>query len=243
MAAEREHGLILDLAWGDTGWGDEFVRGLALTVQISMAGYALGLGLGMVGAWAKVSTNPILVRLGDFYTTIVRALPELLLILLLYYAGTSALVKVLVMAGLASEDLQINPFIAAVASLGLIYGAYLTDVLRGGIEAIPRGQIEAARACGMRPWLRFRRIIFPQMIRFAVPGLGNQWLNITKDSSLVSVIGAYELLSAGRSAATSTKEYVFYYSVTGLMFLTLTVASMFLLSRIERRANRGVRQI
>ncbi len=196
----------------------------------------------MLGAWAKVSGRPGPVRIGEFYTTIVRALPELLLILLIYYAGTSVLVKFLVLAGLASENLQISPFAAAVAALGLIYGAYLTDVLRGGIEAIPRGQLEAARACGMGSWLRFRRVIFPQMIRYAIPGMGNQWLNITKDSSLVSVIGAYELLSAGRSAATSTKEYVFYYSVTGLVFLTLTIASMVLLGRIERRANRGVRR-
>jgi His/Glu/Gln/Arg/opine family amino acid ABC transporter permease subunit len=243
VAAEAGHSLILDLAWGDAGWGDEFVRGLALTVQISLAGYAVGMGLGMLGAGAKVSGRPWLVRIGDFYTTIVRALPEILLILLVYYAGTSALVKLLVGIGVASEDLQISPFVAAVASLGLIYGAYLTDVLRGGIEAIPRGQIEAARACGMGTWLRFRRIVFPQMIRFAIPGMGNQWLNVTKDSSLVSVIGAYELLSAGRSAATSTKEYVFYYSVTGLMFLMLTIASMALLWHVERRANRGVRRV
>jgi His/Glu/Gln/Arg/opine family amino acid ABC transporter permease subunit len=241
MATESGQSLILDLAWGDTGWGDEFVRGLALTVQISLAGYALAFAFGMLGAGAKLSSRRWLARAGDFYTTFIRALPELLLILLIYYAGTSALVKLLVVAGLASEDLQISPFAAAVASLGFIYGAYLTDVLRGGIEAIPKGQIEAARACGMGGWLRFRRIVFPQMIRFAIPGMSNQWLNITKDSSLVSVIGAYELLSAGRSAATSTKEYVFYYGATALLFLVLTIVSMALLGRVERRANRGVR--
>ncbi|MSP83297.1 MAG: ABC transporter permease subunit [Alphaproteobacteria bacterium] len=233
----------LDLAWGAEGWGDEFVRGVALTVQISLSGYVFGLILGMLGAGAKLSSRPWLNRIGGAYTTIVRALPELLLILLLYYAGTSALVKVLVFVGVAGEELQISPFAAAVASLGLIYGAYLTDVLRGGIEAIPRGQIEAARACGMGPSLCFRRIILPQMIRYAIPGMGNQWLNITKDSSLVSVIGAYELLSAGRSAATSTKEYIFYYSITALIFLTLTIVSMALFWRLEQRANRGVRHV
>ncbi len=241
MATEPGHSLLLDLAWGSAGWGDEFVRGVALTVQISISGYAMGLVLGLAGAGAKLSSHRWLVRVGDLYTTIVRALPELLLILLVYYAGTSALIRVLVFTGVAGEDLQISPFAAAVASLGLIYGAYLTDVLRGGIEAIPRGQIEAARACGMRSRLRFRRIIFPQMIRYAIPGMSNQWLNITKDSSLVSVIGAYELLSAGRSAATSTKEYIFYYGVTAFVFLMVTVVSMVLLWRIERYANRGVR--
>src|SRR5262245_36803624 len=167
----------------------------------------------MLGAGCKLSPHRWLNLLGDAYTTLIRAVPELLLILLIYYAGTSSLTRLLVFTGLASQDLQISPFAAAVASLGFIYGAYLTDILRGGIQAIPRGQIEAARAFGMRPPLRFQRIVFPQMIRYAIPAMGNQWLNITKDSSLVSVIGAYELLSAGRSAATATKQYIFYYSV------------------------------
>ena len=242
MAGEPDHSLWLDMAWGAAGWGDEFAYGLALTVQISLAGYAIGLALGLLGAFAKLSGKPWIRFVGDSYTTTIRALPELLLILLIYYAGTSALEKLHVYAELASEDLQISPFVAAITSLGLIYGAYLTDVLRGGIQAIPRGQIEAARAIGMHAPLRFRRIVFPQMIRYAIPGMGNQWLNITKDSSLVSVIGAYELLSAGRSAATSTKEYIFYYSVTGLVFLFLTIVSMVVFVSIERRANRGVRR-
>ena len=129
-----------------------------------------------------------------------------------------------------------------VAALGLIYGAYLTDVLRGAIQAIPKGQIEAARAYGMHAPLRFRRIVFPQMIRFAIPGMGNQWLNITKDSSLVSVVGAFELVSAAKSAASATKEYFFFYATGGLCFLGITVVSMILLQRIERRASRGVRR-
>jgi His/Glu/Gln/Arg/opine family amino acid ABC transporter permease subunit len=242
VAGEADHSLWLDLAWGAEGWGDEFAYGLALTVQISIAGYAIGLALGFMGAFAKLSGRPWLRFIGESYTTTIRALPELLLILLFYYAGTSALEKLLVYAGVAGEDLQISPFVAAISSLGLIYGAYLTDVLRGGIQAIPSGQVDAARAYGMHAPLRFRRIVFPQMIRFAIPGMSNQWLNITKDSSLVSVIGAYELLSAGRSAATSTKEYIFYYGVTGLVFLSLTIVSMIVLVFIERRANRGVRR-
>jgi His/Glu/Gln/Arg/opine family amino acid ABC transporter permease subunit len=242
VAIPPDQSLWLGLAWGDTGWADEFAHGLVLTVEISLCGYLVGLALGMLGVGAKLSSRKSLNRIGDAYTTIIRALPELLLILLIYYAGTSALVKLLVFVGLASEDLQISPFTAAVSALGFIYGAYLTDILRGGIEAIHRGQIEAARAFGMGGLLRFRRIILPQMIRYAIPGMGNQWLNITKDSSLVSVIGAYELLSAGRGAATATKQYVFYYSVTAMVFLLLSVSSMVLLGFIERRANRGVRR-
>jgi len=242
LATKSDHSLWLDLAWGDAGWGDEFAQGLLLTVQISICGYFVGFLLGLLGAGAKLSHLRSLNRVGDLYTTIVRALPELLLILLIYYTGTTALVRLLVFTGLVSEDLQVSPFAAAVSSLSLIYGAYLTDVLRGGILAIPKGQIEAARAYGMGFWLRFRRIIFPQMIRYATPGMGNQWLNITKDSALVSVVGAYELASAGRSAATATKQYIFYYSITALIFLALTIVSMQLLGIVERRANRGVRR-
>jgi ABC-type arginine transport system permease subunit len=108
---------------------------------------------------------------------------------------------------------------------------------------VPKGQIEAAKAFGMPARLRFTRILFPQMIRFAIPGMSNQWLNITKDSALVSVVGAVELISVGRSAANSTKHFIFYFGVTALIFLALTVSSLFFLGRIEKRANRGVRRV
>ncbi len=148
----------------------------------------------------------------------------------------------LITIGLADAHFEINAFAAVVVALGLIYGAYLTDVLRGAIQAIPKGQIEAARAYGMHAPMRFRRIIFPQMIRYAIPGMGNQWLNITKDSALVSVVGAFELLFAAKSAASQTKEYIFFYSVGALCFLMLTIVSMVVLQQIERRASRGVRR-
>lgn len=153
-----------------------------------------------------------------------------------------ALTQLFVGIGLASEDFQVSPFAAAVGSLGLIYGAYLTDIFRGAIQAIPKGQIEAARAYGMHAPMRFRRIIFPQMIRYAIPGMGNQWLNITKDSSLVSVIGAFEMAFAAKSAASDTKHYIFFYSVGGLCFLGITIVSMIALQQVERRASRGVRR-
>lgn len=239
---DAESSLIGLLAWGSKGWGDELASGLLLTVQISVCSYFVGFLLGLVGAGAKLSRRRWANIAGDLYTTLIRALPELLLILLIYYAGTPALVKLLVFTGMASEDLQISPFAAAVASLGFIYGAYLTDVLRGAIQAIPKGQIEAARAYGMHGPMRFRRIVFPQMIRFAIPGMGNQWLNITKDSALISVIGAFEIAKQANIAASGTKEYLFFYSVAALIFLCLTIVSMIVLARVEKRANRGVRR-
>lgn len=230
------------MAYGDTGYGDEFLRGAFLTIQLSVCSYIVAFALGLLGAGAKLSGNKILYRIGDLYTTLVRAVPELLLIILIFYAGGSAIKALLLNIGLVGEDFQVNAFAAVVVALGLIYGAYLTDVLRGAIQAIPKGQTEAARAYGMHAPMRFRRIIFPQMIRFAIPGMGNQWLNITKDSSLVSVVGAFELVSAAKSAASQTKEYLFFYSVGAACFLMLTIVSMIVLQHVERRASRGVRR-
>lgn len=231
------------LGWGNAGYGDELVWGAWLTVQISFCSYLLGFFLGLLGAGAKLSGNKWLMRLGDFYTTLVRAMPEVLLILLLYYTGTSQLKSLLMTLGLADETFDINPFAAAVSALGFIQGAYLTEVIRGAILSVPKGQMEAARAYGMPFALRFRRILFPQMIRYAIPGMGNIWLNATKDSSLISVTGAaLELLKSGSVAAANTKAYTFFYSVTAGGFLAISIVSMILFYYAERRANRGIRR-
>ena len=230
------------MAYGDTGYGDEFLRGLFFTLQISICGYVLAFILGLLGAGAKLHGSKLLYRIGDIYTTLVRAIPELLLILMIFYMGSSTLNSILMAIGLTERGIEITPFEAAVAALGFIYGAYLTDILRGAIQAIPKGQIEAARAYGMHAPMRFRRIVFPQMIRYAIPGMGNQWLNITKDSSLVSAIGAFELLFAAKSAASQTKEYIFFFSIVALCFLTITIVSMIVLQQVEQRASRGVRR-
>jgi His/Glu/Gln/Arg/opine family amino acid ABC transporter permease subunit len=230
------------LAWGDQGYGDEFAKGMVTTLFISFSSYAIALSIGMLGAWSKLCHIKALNRAGESYTTLVRSLPELLLIFLIFYAGTRALASILVGLGLV-ESLEINPFAAVIAALGLIYGAYLTDVLSGGIQAVPKGQIEAAKAFGMHAPQRFVRILFPQMIRYAIPGLGNQWLNITKDSALVSVVAQVtDIMSVGRSAANSTKHFIFFFGATAVVFMIISGVSMFVFSRLEKRANRGVRR-
>ena len=242
MAAEP-HSLFALLAWGDQGYGDEFAQGMVTTLFISFSSYAIAISIGMLGAWAKLCHIKGLNRAGEVYTTVVRSLPELLLIFLIFYAGTRALVSLLVMLGIAGQGFDINPFAAVITALGLIYGAYLTDVLRGGIQAVPKGQIEAAKAFGMHGAKRFVRIVFPQMIRYAIPGLGNQWLNITKDSAYVSVVAAVgEILSVGRGAANKTHHAIFYFGATAIVFMILSGVSMFIFSRLEKRANRGVRR-
>lgn len=241
MGADQTYAVLL--SWGPHGWLDEFIRGLGVTLELSVGGYAVGFILGLLGAGAKLSGNKWLVRVGDTYTTVVRAVPELILLLLIYYTGTSTLKAVLVGLGVASEEMQISAPAAAIAALGFIAGAYITEVLRGAILAVPRGQLEAARAYGMPFFLRFRRILFPQMLRYATAGLGNIWLNVTKESALVAVLGAApELLTAGKMAAGSTKMFFFFYSITAGFFLLLTVTSMIGLYFLERRLNRGERR-
>jgi polar amino acid transport system permease protein len=229
------------LSFGDTGWGDEFVRGAWLTIQISFCGYLVGLGCGLLGAWAKLSGNRSAFWISESYTTIIRAVPELLLIILLYYTGTTALRNLLVAIGFG-EDVQVNAFAAAVGILGFVQGAYTTEVFRGAILSVPKGQMEAAKAYGLSSMLRFRRILFPLMIRYALPGLSNLWVSILKDSSLISVVGFSELLFSGKTAAASTKHYFFFFLVTAALFLLLTVLSNLGIQLIERRLTRGVRR-
>lgn len=228
------------LTYGDTGWGDEFLAGAWMTIQISVCAYLVGLVLGLIGAWAKLSGNRLTFWVSERYTTIVRAVPELLLIILLYYTGTTALRNLLVEVGFG-EDVQINAFAAAVGTLGFVQGAYTTEVFRGAILSVPKGQLEAAKAYGMSASLRFRRILFPLMFRYALPGLANLWVTILKDSSLISVVGFSELLFTGKTAAASTKDYFFFYLVTAAVFLMLTVLSNIGIHVVERRLSRGVR--
>ena len=159
-----DQSLWMSLAWGDAGYGDEFFWGLCNTVFISVCGYAIALVIGLFGAWAKLCHVKALNRIGDVYTTIVRSVPELLLIILFYFAGTALITRLLVALRLADQTVDLNANGTVIAALALIYGAYLTDVLRGGFQAVPKGQIEAARSFGMRPHLRFVRILFPQAI-------------------------------------------------------------------------------
>ncbi len=229
------------LRWGDLGWSDELIFGTLLTLQISFCGYLIGLAFGLLGAWGKLSGNKTTFWIAESYTTLIRAVPELLLILLLYYVGTDLIHRLFMVIGMG-EEVQVNGFAAAVAVLGFVQGAYSTEVLRGAILAVPKGQLEAAKAYGMPPVLRFRRILFPLMIRYALPGLNNLWVNILKDSSLISVVGLSELVFQSKTAASSTKHYFFFYSAAGVIFLVLTNLSNTGIGFLERRVNRGVRR-
>jgi polar amino acid transport system permease protein len=227
------------LSYGDKGYADEFIWGAVSTLQIATLSYAFGIALGLLGAVGKLSGGRYTKMLLGGYTTLVRAIPELVLILLLYYAGTDGLNTLLVSIGLG--PINVNGLVAAVFVLGFVQGAYSTEVLRAAIQAVPIGQIEAAKAYGMSRFLQFRRVTLPAMLPYAIPGLANLWLNITKDSALIAVVGYTELASATRIAAGGSKLYLTFYLLAAFMYLAISLVSTQLFGWLERRVRRGQR--
>ncbi len=229
------------LAFGPTGYGDELLWGAAMSISIALLAYFLGLLIGIAGALNKLNGSTLTRTITQGYTTLVRAVPELILILILYYAGTATLNQLL--EGFGYETVAINGFAAAVLVLGFVQGAYSTEVLRAAMQAIPVGQMEAAKAYGMSPWLIFRRITLPSMLPYAIPGLANLWLIVTKDTALIAVVGYTELALATRQAAGNTKMYFTFFIVAGLIYLIITLVSQRGFAMLEKRVRRGQRKL
>jgi len=226
------------LALDPPGWGGVLLRGFLNTLQIAVGGYALGLLIGMAGALGKLYGGPVTRDLLEVYTTVVRAVPELVLILILYYAGTDLLNRGLAALGYGPAD--ISGLAAGIFVIGAVQGAYSTEVLRGAIRSIAPGQIEAARAFGMSPRKILTRVTIPAMLPFALPGLANLWLIATKDTALLAVVGFSELTLVTRQAAGATKHYLLFFLAAGAIYLALTLISNLVLGLIERRARRGL---
>ena len=228
------------LSFGPTGYGDDLAWGLLTSISIAVLAYGIGLLIGIIGAMGKLTGSTLTRTLLNGYTTLVRAVPELILILILFYAGTSALNQILQSFGL--PPFAINGFLAAVCVLGFVQGAYSTEVLRAAIQAIPIGQIEAAKAYGMSPFLAFKRITLPALLPFAIPGLANLWLNATKGTSLIAVVGYTELTLATRQAAGNTKMYFLFYMTAAAIYLIITLVSKRGFSWLEQRVRLGERR-
>lgn len=226
------------LEFGRKGFGDELLRGAALTLLIAASSFVIGLVLGQMGAMAKLYGGPVARFVANIYTTVIRAVPELVLILLLFFAGTRGISALGVAVGYGPID--INGTLAAIMVLGFVQGAYSTEVIRGAIQAIPIGQLEAARAFGMSGPQVFRRIIIPAMLPNAIPGLANLWLVVIKDTALITVTGASaELAQTTKIAAGFTKRYFLFYFVSGCIYLSMTLVSNYLLNKLERYVRRG----
>jgi len=231
-------GVVELLSLSPPGWGANLLRGLAHSIEIAAGAFGLGLAIGIGGAWGKLYGSPMMRDLMEIYTTLVRAIPELVLILLLYFAGTDLINRALGSFGYGPVD--INGLVAGICVLGVVQGAYATEVIRGAILAIPQGQIEAARAYGMPPRKMLRRITLPAMLPFAIPGLANLWLIATKDTALLAVVGFSELTQETRQAGATTKAYFTFFLAAGALYLLLTLFSNVIISHIERRTRRGM---
>ena len=225
------------LSYSPPGWGANLVRGLINSLIIAFGAFGLGLGIGTLGAFGKLYGGPVTRDLLGVYTTVVRAVPELVLILILYFGITDAVNRLLVEFGY--DRIQLSGLAAGIAVLGVVQGAYATEVLRGAILAVPGGQIEAARAMGMAPVMLARRITLPAMLSFAIPGLANLWLIATKDTALLAVVGFAELTQETRQAAGTTKAYFTFFVAAGVLYLAVSLLSTVVFGRIERRARRG----
>ncbi|KQT64079.1 MULTISPECIES: ABC transporter permease [unclassified Aureimonas] len=226
------------LALSPPGWGGVLLWAFWNSIKVAVGGFGFGLLLGVGGAFGKLYGGPVTRDLLACYTTLVRAVPELVLIVLLYYAGGDLLNLALRLVG--AGPVEISPLAAGIFVIAVVQGAYSTEVLRGAILAVPAGQIEAARAYGMSPVLALRRIVLPAMLPYAIPGLSNLWLIATKDTALLAVVGFGELTLATRQAAGATRAYFLFFMAAGALYLLLTLGSNLLIGRLERWARRGL---
>lgn len=223
------------------GYGESLIEGALMTVVVGLTAMTVAILLGLLGAWGKLSGSGIARFATDSYTTIVRGVPELIMLLLVYF-GVPTLIQD-ASAALGHElVVDLDPFTAGSLTIGFIYGAFCTEVFRGAFQSVPAGQIEAARAAGMHEILTFRRIRFPQAMRYALPGLGNVWMVLIKATALISIIQLDELMRNARIAANTTHKPFTFYFVASLIFLLITILSMWGQKYAERWASRGVRR-
>jgi histidine transport system permease protein len=213
--------------------------GAALTLQLALLSLLFALVAGLAGASAKLSRSAALRWLATAYTTVVRGVPDLVMMLLVFYGGQMLVNQVTEYLDVAYFDL--NAMVAGVFTIGFIFGAYFAETFRGAFLAVPSGQLEAGAAFGMSRWQVFARILFPQMLRHALPGLGNNWLVLLKSTAIVSMIGLSDMTWLADQAGRTTREPFVFYLLVCALYLIMTTASSWLLARLERRYSVGVR--
>jgi len=233
---------MLDLLrFGSDGWGDEIARGAGMTLAVAILAYLIGILAGSGVAAAKLS-GPAPVRwLAAAYTTIVRGVPALLVIWLLFFGGSGLINWVAGLFGYGGR-VDLSAFAVGVAAVGIVSAAYAAEVIRGAVKAVPKGQLEAARALGMGRFLILRRILVPQALRYALPGLGNVWQMTLKDTTLVSVVSLAELMRQAYLGMQSTRQPFLFYVTAAILYMIMTTCSEALFRALSRRAERGVRR-
>ena len=226
------------LSFGKTGWGDELLIATMMTIAVSITAMLIGFLFALIFTPLKLSKNKFLNLIANFYTTIIRGVPELLVIYLFFFGGSSAIMFVASIFGY-NDYIEINAFLTGAFSIGIISGAYSTEVFRGAIQSIDKGQFEASNVLGFNKLTRFFKIILPQMLRLSIPNLSNVWQITLKDTSLISVTGLVEIMRQSYIAAGSTRDPLLFYSVAAILYLMLTFLSMKIINRMEIKYNRG----
>lgn len=219
-------------------YAPSLLRGAVLTLTVALCAMVLATLLGALGAAAKIAGGKVLRGLAQGYSTVVRGVPELVLMLLAFYGG-QRLINSLAQAMGYDRGFDVSPFAAGVGVIGFVYGAYMTETFRGAWMAVPRGQWEAAQAAGMSPWLAVRRIMAPQVMRHALPGYANIWLVLLKATAIVSIIGLQDMVGIADKAGKSVRQPFTFFLAVMVMFLILTSLSGFVFKALERRVNRG----
>ena len=226
------------LYFGDNGWGDELFIATLMTVAVSITAMFIGFLFALIFTPLKLSKYKILNLIGNFYTTVIRGVPELLVIYLFFFGGSGAIMYVASIFGYF-EYIEINAFITGSCAIGIISGAYSTEVFRGAIQSIDKGQFEASKVLGFNKYIHFFKVIMPQMLRLALPNISNVWQITLKDTSLISVTGLVEIMRQSYIAAGSTRDPLLFYSFAAVLYLLLTFVSMKFLNRLEKNYSRG----
>jgi arginine/ornithine transport system permease protein len=227
------------------GYGPALLDGAIVTIELAFLSLALALAMGLIGASAKLSNSRIAVGVATAYTTLIRGVPDLVMMLLFYYGGqvlVNNLSDAIYNAYGYDFFFQFDPFIAGVVTIGLIFGAYMAETFRGAFLAVENGQIEAARAYGFSRFHTFRRIILPQMLRHALPGLGNNWQVLLKTTALVSIIGLTDMVRVAEEAAKAERMPFHFFIPVAFVYLSLTAGSELFIRWLNKRANVGVVQ-
>ncbi len=227
------------LSFGEKGFGDQLLWGALITLEVAVYAVLFGLVMGLLAAGGKLSRSWVLRGAAETYTILIRGIPELLIVMLVYFGGSRAVQWLLSHLGVDGA-VEISKTGAGAFALGLIFGAFASEVFRGAYLAVPKGQIEAALACGMSRGQVFRRVRFPQMLRIALPGLGNLWMVTLKDTSLVSVIALDELQREATVAGEASGQPFPLILAALVLYLLLTLVSDIFRARLERYASRGV---
>ena len=226
------------LSFGDSGWGDELFIATLMTLAVSITAMVIGFIFALIFTPLKLSKSKFLNTIANFYTTVIRGVPELLVIYLFFFGGSSAIMFVASIFGY-NDYIEINAFLTGAFSIGIISGAYSTEVFRGAIQSIDKGQFEASNVLGFNKFTRFYKIIMPQMLRLSIPNLSNVWQITLKDTSLISVTGLVEIMRQSYIAAGSTRDPLLFYTIAAILYLSLTFLSMKIINKMELKYNKG----